>query len=304
MQGFVDLRQNTDVGNTGGHFWPSFTDIMTVIVMIFMLASVVLVIKNWELLENLRQSMEAEREISESLRFKTEENATLEEQLAQAQHQLSMLRMQLMQAQEISEQQGQLIQTLKTENRQLDTALKAADQRVLNLDAQLRQSSEAYTSLQQDFQGQTVLVESLQSQVSGLETENRRQADRINAMTEEDSLNQQQLTALRGDYDALKQKYDKLVKPARTPKGKYVVEVRYRKLADDKYRIQFKDQGASKLETLSRKQLDERLSALKKAHPGKLYIKIIIPSDSGLSYAEAWKFMKSTLEKYDYYHQE
>ena len=158
--------------------------------------------------------------------------------------------------------------------------------------------------MQQDFQTQTVQIDSLQTQVSGLETENRRQADRINAMVEEDSLNQQQLMAIRGDYDSLKQKYDKLVKPARTPKGKYVVEVRYRKLGEDKYKIQFKDQGDTKAESLTRKQLDARLSALKKAHPKQLYIKIIIPSDSGLSYAEAWKFMKSTLEKYDYYYQE
>jgi hypothetical protein len=49
--------------------------------------------------------------------------------------------------------------------------------------------------------------------------------------------------------------------------------------------------------------MHQRLAALKTANPGKLYIKIIIPADSGLSYNEAWSFMKKLLEKYDYYYQ-
>mgnify|MGYP006950044336 CR=1 FL=1 len=55
---FIDLRS----GNLSSEsFWPSFTDIMTVIVMIFLLAMVVLLIKNMELVNELRATMEAER---------------------------------------------------------------------------------------------------------------------------------------------------------------------------------------------------------------------------------------------------
>ena len=32
-------------------------------------------------------------------------------------------------------------------------------------------------------------------------------------------------------------------------------------------------------------------------------IKIVIPKNSGLTYSEAWTFMKGLLEKYDYYYQ-
>ena len=35
-----------------------------------------------------------------------------------------------------------------------------------------------------------------------------------------------------------------------------------------------------------------------------LYVKIIIPEDSGLTYNEAWTFMRGLLVKYDYYYQE
>jgi predicted nuclease with TOPRIM domain len=146
-------------------------------------------------------------------------------------------------------------------------------------------------------------MEGLQDQVTGLEAENRRQSDRINTLLEEDSHNSEQLAALQGEYGVLKKKYDKLVKPARTPKGKYVVEVRYRK-QNGKYKIQFRNQADKQLSSVSRNTLDRKLAELKKAHPNKLYIKIIIPADSGLSYAEAWDFMKSVLEKYDYYYQD
>jgi hypothetical protein len=61
-QGFVDLRLNRQEGQTEESFWPSFTDIMTVIVMIFLLAMVVLLIRNMELVDQLRATMEAERE--------------------------------------------------------------------------------------------------------------------------------------------------------------------------------------------------------------------------------------------------
>jgi chromosome segregation ATPase len=303
QQGFVDLRQNQENGSTGEHFWPSFTDIMTVIVMIFMLASVVLVIRNWELLENLKQSIQAEREASEGLRFKSEENATLEEQLAQTQYQLSMLRMQLMQAEELAAQHASTIQTLKGDKRRLQEDLAVATDHLQRQTAQLNQTSGTLAALQQQYQVQTRQVEGLQGQVTELETETRRQAERIDTLLEEGSQNTAQLATLQDEYGVLKKKYDKLVKPARSPKGKYVVEVRYQKL-NGKYQIQLRDPSDKQLHRVSRKTLDKKLSKLKQAHPNKLYIKIIIPADSGLSYAEAWTFMKSVLEKYDYYYQE
>lgn len=45
---FIDLRQNELSESSGASFWPSFTDIMMVIVMIFMLASTVLMLRNYD----------------------------------------------------------------------------------------------------------------------------------------------------------------------------------------------------------------------------------------------------------------
>ena len=81
-----------------------------------------------------------------------------------------------------------------------------------------------------------------------------------------------------------------------------MVEVRYEK-RKGKALIHIKDAGDSRAAVVSSKEMHKRLAALKQSHPGKLYIKIIIPPDSGLSYNEAWEFMKGVLEKYDYYYQ-
>ena len=50
---FIDLRLNREGEDHNESFWPSFTDIMTVIVMIFLLAMVVLLVRNMELVNEL-----------------------------------------------------------------------------------------------------------------------------------------------------------------------------------------------------------------------------------------------------------
>ncbi len=61
--GFVDLRvQGRGEGSySDDSVWPSFTDIMTVVVMIFLMALVVILIRNVDLVQQLRATMEAER---------------------------------------------------------------------------------------------------------------------------------------------------------------------------------------------------------------------------------------------------
>jgi hypothetical protein len=42
-------------------FWPSFTDIMMVVTMIFLMATSLLVVRNWQLVAELQESIAAER---------------------------------------------------------------------------------------------------------------------------------------------------------------------------------------------------------------------------------------------------
>lgn len=289
---FIDLRS----GNLSSEsFWPSFTDIMTVVVMIFLITSVILMVRNWELIDQLRTSLLAEQQASEMIRSTTEVNATLEEQLAQAQHEISVLRMQLMQSTEdndmlnttLADKEQQIIVIMSDKHR-LETELTNSEQQVVNLDNKLQQVIIDLDELSKNYQQQN--------------TELKSAADELIILTEEKEAQERQLVALETDYSSLKVKYDKLVKPARTAKGKYVVEVNYEKI-NGKGRIRFKDAGEQQYTTLSSSELHRKLKALQKKHSKKLYIKIIIPENSGLSYSEAWEFMKNTLHKYDYYYQ-
>ena len=289
---FIDLRS----GNLSTEsFWPSFTDMMTVVVMIFLITSVILMVRNWELIDQLRTSLLAEQKASEMIRSTTEVNATLAEQLAQAQHEISVLRMQLMQSNEdnemlsmaLADKEQQLIVIL-SDNQRLQSNLANTEQRVADLDSQLQQV--------------IIDLDSLRSSYAEQSDELKTAQDRLVILSEEKEAQSRQLVSLENDYSNLKVKYDKLVKPARTARGKYVVEVNYQKI-QGKGRIRFKDAGDEGYTTMSSEALHKKLAGLKKAHPKQLYIKIIIPEDSGLSYSEAWEFMKSILHRYDYYYQ-
>jgi septal ring factor EnvC (AmiA/AmiB activator) len=289
---FVDLRS----GNLNSEsFWPSFTDIMMVVVMIFLLTSTILMVKNWELVEQLRESMMAELEATEVIRSTSEENATLEEQLAQAQSEISMLRMQLMQA---SEQNSRLAGILDERDQQIIVILSDKTRLEENLN-QSRQEIAVIASETEQLKGDLAKIQTNFKQQSDELKANR---DQIIILTEQKDSASKQLTALKDDYGSLKVKYDKLIRPARTAKGKYVVSVNYERIKGNE-RIRFKDAGAKAYRTLNKKELHTILVKLKKEHKKKLYIKLVIPKESGLTYSEAWNFMKDVLEKYDYYYQ-
>ncbi|MDH5477917.1 MAG: hypothetical protein OEY50_06275, partial [Nitrospinota bacterium] len=110
------------------------------------------------------------------------------------------------------------------------------------------------------------------------------------------------LARQRRDYTTLEDKYNKLIGPARSSLDKTVVGVRYSK-EGGQYVILFKDAGSEKYEPVTRKELHNRLDWLKSRIGDKLYVKVVIPEDSNLSYNEAWTFTNTILTKYDYYYQ-
>ena len=82
--------------------------------------------------------------------------------------------------------------------------------------------------------------------------------------------------------------------------SKYVVEVRYFKSGGN-YRIQYREPGDRGYEDISRAEMDQRLRTLSEEQPDDLYVRVIIPDDSGLSYSEAWQFTNRVHTRYDYY---
>lgn len=321
---FIDLRLNHHAAQSEESFWPSFTDIMTVIVMIFMLAMVILLIRNIELLNQLRATMAAEQEAVELARSTGAENETLEERLIAREHELSMLRMQLMRMEEESEQQEAAITSqrhqigsLSRERDNLTDQVNRLSVERLNLTNQVERLSEDSSRLQGQVVAANQSIENLNQDLSRIQ---RRQAAtlheldtlRLSYNTQEEALEaarvlnlerDQTLAELKTDYKSLKIKYDKLVRPARTARGKTVVEVRYYKTQGD-FRIDYKGPGSQNFKSTSRSKLDQILTRLQQEHPDGLYIKVILPKDSGLSYTEAWSFTNHLHQAYDYYFQD
>jgi chromosome segregation ATPase len=290
---FVDLRSEHISSES---FWPSFTDIMMVVVIIFLLTSMLLMVKNWELLDQLRNSMAAEEQAVKIIDDTSKENATLEEQLAQAQNEVSMLRMQLMQA---SEKANTLNVELENKDKQIVIVLSDNEQ----LKNSLSRNENQIASLSSQISAMESNLAQLNIDVAQKETALEEERQKIIIITQERDTQSRQLTSLEDDFGSLKVKYDKLIKPARTAKGKYVVSVNYERV-DGKERIRFKDSGDENYTVVTEKQLNSKLSKLKQKYPKKLYIKIVIPKESGLTYNEAWTFMKDLLDKYDYYAEE
>jgi len=85
LGGFVDLRSEGRTRTEEDSVWPSFTDIMTVIVMIFLMALVVILIRNVDLVRQLRQTIQLEQESatqSDTLELRV---ATLADEVARLQ---------------------------------------------------------------------------------------------------------------------------------------------------------------------------------------------------------------------------
>ncbi len=336
--GFVDLRLNHHAAQAEEGFWPSFTDIMTVILMIFMLAMVVLLIRNMELLDQLRSTMAAEQEAMELVKTTGEENQTLEERLLSREYELSMMRMQLMRSEEQQEQQeaaiaSQLhqISSLSRERDDLESNVTRLthdkddlnilvtrlthDKDSLNLQVtrlttdtnrlqvQVDDATRSIENLTEDMDRVTSRHALTQDELDSLRTSFRAQSEELAQAQAKNMDADQTLADLKIDFQALKIKYDKLVRPARTSRGKIVVVVRFAKVKG-KLVIDYKTPGGKTFKTVSRKQLDQSLTRLKTQESNQLYVKVIIPKNSGLSYSEAWTFTNQMHRKYDYYFQE
>ena len=334
---FTDLRLNRQEGQNQESFWPSFTDIMTVIVMIFMIAMVVLLLRNMELVRQLRATMEAERQAVELARSTGEEKESLALRLIDAENRLSMLNIRLMQLDEERTRQSTTIGTqgeqitrllnenealtlrrdqLSAENYALGERLTRSERRLSSLQQEregLRESLELARQQQQDLEQLLAdtqadlgslrdLQLALQQQLETLRQRYNLQAQELAQSRDEQRAAGQRLNLMTRDYDQLKVKYDELVRPARSPEGRYLVEVRYSKLGD-RFQIEFASADQADFQVLTREQLDQRLEALLRAHSNGLYVKVIIPEESGLTYNEAWSFTSDLHARFDYYSQ-
>jgi len=72
-------------------FWPSFSDIMMVIVMVFLLVTVAVILNNWALISKLTNSVEAHKAASSLADNRKAENQNLEKKLSSVEQNLLSL---------------------------------------------------------------------------------------------------------------------------------------------------------------------------------------------------------------------
>jgi len=322
MSAFSPLGPHSLESDNGDSFWPAFTDIMTVVVLIFLMATSLLIVRNYKLVADLQNSIEAERLASQVIESTTQENATLEERLTNAEQLNSLLRLKLLKKDELlarakTEEALKLsaIETLKAENAELNrkiqqrqASLLKAHQQIEVASAEAQDFANQLDELKLQLSEQKQLTQAAQqelelatAEIAALNASSEQQRQSIEMLEQEKIEYNRQLLTLKGEYDVVKSKYDELIKPARSAKGKYVAEVFYQKKGGEV--IRFKEPGETRYRDMLLPQVEKRLNQLKKEKGKDLYVKIIIPKDSGLTYNEAWGFMKRLLDKYDYYYQ-
>jgi len=326
--GFTDLRLNGGGGEVQEGFWPSFTDIMTVVVMIFLISMVVLLVRNMELVNQLRATMEAERIAAELARATGEEKDSLSSALHRAEERQQQMQLEIMRLQDRGlRNETQIAEQLRAisglTNERDDLAQQAAQLSLLRqrLEADVEKRKSQLNAALQDIDNKQLQLSAAQRSITTLESglqqlrtrfaESQDQADRLQRTVVEQRQSLEEARQLEQDYerrylvlaedfDSLKVKYDKLVRPARSSAGRHLIEVRYWK-EDGNYQVSWREGGEGTYQPIKRPQLDKVLQRLAEQKENGLYVKIIIPEDSGLSYNEAWEFTSHLHGNYDYY---
>ena len=330
-EGFTDLRLNSREGQANENFWPSFTDIMTTVVMIFLIALVVLLVRNMELVDQLRSTMEAERIAAELARATGEEKNSLSVALHRAQETILQQRMEIerlkqkeveresviadqlttigdltAQRDELTRQVAQLTlarKQLESDLNDRKTRIRTLTQSLHNREIELGAARDDARNLQANIDSLQQSLRSAQRQASDLQEQLSASREALEAARQAAKEVDRKYLLLVGDYDSLKAKYDKLVRPARSAAGRHLIEVRYWK-SKGKFHIAWREGGKGEFQPITRRRLDLGLTRLLREHPNGLYVKVIFPDNSGLSYNEAWEFTNHLHSRYDYYFRE
>ncbi|NBT29259.1 MAG: hypothetical protein EBT18_07195, partial [Gammaproteobacteria bacterium] len=169
--GFVDLRISPSVSGRSDEdsVWPSFTDIMTVVVLIFLVSLIVILMRNTELVQQLRDSMSQTETMSSQQSELEIRIATLGDSVTQLQAALERSEQAKSAAEQTATQRQQEILALLTDVADLTGVRELLTEEKANLTQQLDQVRAERQALGED---KAVLLETQQqmrSQIASLE---------------------------------------------------------------------------------------------------------------------------------------
>ncbi len=145
-------------------FWPSFTDIMMVIVMVFLLVTATVILNNWTLISDLKNSIKAQQ-IASSLAENTQEkNHTLEKKLTALGNQVEDLskkyqdkKTNLLASQQELVKTRQLLLKKEASRSTLETKLSEAQTALNNSQKDLSQKQQMLIALQAKLKNNNTL---------------------------------------------------------------------------------------------------------------------------------------------------
>ncbi len=277
------------------NFWPSFTDVMMVVVIVFLLASTAVVLHNWDLVNQVRAVMMLEQEARQEAEGLDAQQKLLQEELRHARGRIAQASSELIRKeQELSETSQELV-GVRDHVSELEAMLLSLQNVRRRLQAKLETAQEEQIQQEADLLSVQQQLEQMRREKTGFE-------QRYIAVDAQQRQTQAELEDLRTQYANVEKKYLALVKPARSALGKTVVLVRYSK-QDGQSVVALKFPDAQTYQPMSEEDLHAQLTTLKEEHGNNLFLRVIIPENSGLSYDEGWRFSLGLLKRYDYYYQ-
>ena len=276
-------------------FWPSFTDVMMVVVIVFLLSSTAVVMHNWDLVSQVRTMVLLEQEARAEA-----ENLTAQQKLLQAE--IEYLHERMAHAVAESTRKSHMLEAKDAELKNAQESLYDLKSSVLAVRTERdRLRAEVESAKAADAERERQLL-AAQQQLARLEEEREGFEKMFVAVDAQHRQTLQELELLRTRYAQTEAKYRALMKPARSALGKVSVAVRYAR-RDGQLTTELRLPDADEFLTVGPEALHQMLGELKEQHAGQLYLRIIIPAGADLSYEEGWKFSLDLLRRYDYYYQ-
>ena len=305
FRGYPDLRLNRSSSSNDTSLWPSFTDIMTVILMVFMLTMVVVIIKNADLIDQIRLSRQLQADAEHRLASNTQvladlrvRNTDLEEAIRSSRMEIILLTDEAQRLEASRDIKAAAIARLEGEKRELEENIRLIRMQLSEKEEELEGAQAMIGGIRDEAERAN---RELSLQIADLLSQLEKNEATLLTLSDEKSDMEMALARQRQDFSSLEDKYLKLVRPARSSMGKQVASVQFRR-DNGQFQYLMKGINADQWEEISRVEMFRRLGALKKRLGEELYIKIVIPDDSGLSYNEAWGFTKTVLSEFDYYY--
>ena len=181
FQDYIDLRQNIGRRHTETSMWPSFTDIMTVILMIFMLTMIVVIIKNSNLAQQLINREKRVKQIQEGLEKSQQARAelkifitNLEEKLRAKEMEIILLGDEKKVMRSTLEAKLAIISALKSEMGEIKETVQT-------LESEIEAKEEETTRLKRDSESKIAeLTAETQRQIDELTEKTRKQIEEFN----------------------------------------------------------------------------------------------------------------------------